>query len=150
MYRYCSETWLHEGIENDILSIPNYNLIRQDRSVGRGGGVCAFVSNSIPYKRWTDLENPLYECLWLSLRPCYIFVDTCDVCKIREEFPPIILFYTLKSLIIYVSRTWCQIVGFIAFKTQQNKHFTDPVIRGILSTLQSYFRQRILLNFNEY
>ena len=36
---------------------------------------------------------------------CYIFVDTCDVCKIREEFPPIILFYTLKSLIIYVSRT---------------------------------------------
>ena len=64
-----SETWLHEGIENDILSIPNYNLVRQDRSVGRGGGVCAFVSNSIPYKRWTDLENPLYECLWLSLRP---------------------------------------------------------------------------------
>ena len=63
---------------------------------------------------------------------CYIFVDTCDVCKIREEFPPIILFYTLKSLIIYVSRTWCQIVGFIAFKTQQNKRFTDPVIRGIL------------------
>ena len=63
-----SETWLHEGIENDILSIPNYNLVRQDRSVGRGGGVCAFVSNSIPYKRWTDLENPLYECLWLSLR----------------------------------------------------------------------------------
>ena len=64
-----SETWLHEGIENDILSIPNYNLVRQDRFFGRGGGVCAFVSNSIPYKRWTDLENPLYECLWLSLRP---------------------------------------------------------------------------------
>ena len=58
-----SETWLHQGIENDILSIPNYNLVRQDRSVGRGGGVCAFVSNSIPYKRWTDLGNPLYECL---------------------------------------------------------------------------------------
>ena len=45
-------------------------MVRQDRSVGRGGGACAFVSNSIPYKRWTDLENPLYECLlWLSLRP---------------------------------------------------------------------------------
>ena len=33
-----SETWLHHGIENDVLSIPNYNLIRRDRSVGRGGG----------------------------------------------------------------------------------------------------------------
>ena len=33
-----SETnWLHEGIENDIPSIPNYNLVRQDRSVGRSG-----------------------------------------------------------------------------------------------------------------
>ena len=63
-----SETWLHHGIENDVLSIPNYNLIRHDTSVGRGGGVCPFVSNSIPYKRWTDLENPLYECLWLCLR----------------------------------------------------------------------------------
>ena len=62
-----SETWLHHGIENDVLSIENYNLVRQDRSVGRGGRV--FISNSIPYKRWTDLENPLYECLWLSLRP---------------------------------------------------------------------------------
>ena len=64
-----SETWFHHGIENDVLSIPNNNLIRRDRSVGRGGWVCAFVSNSISYKRWTDLENPLYECLWLWLRP---------------------------------------------------------------------------------
>ena len=63
------ETWLHHGIQNDVLSIPNYNLIRHDRSVGCGGGVCVFVSNSFPYKRWTDLENPLYECLWLCLMP---------------------------------------------------------------------------------
>ena len=64
-----SETWLHQGIEIDVLSIPSYNLIRQDRSIGRGGGVRAFVPNSIPYKRLTDLENPLYECLRLCLRP---------------------------------------------------------------------------------
>ncbi len=64
-----SETWLHSHIENEVLSIPNYNLIRQDRTFGRGGGVCAFVSNSIPCKRWPGLENPLYECSWLRLRP---------------------------------------------------------------------------------
>ena len=45
------------------------SLIRQDRSVGRGGVVCAFISNSIPNKMWIDLENLLNECLWLSLRP---------------------------------------------------------------------------------
>ncbi len=63
-----SETWLHSGIEGEVLSIPNYNLIRQDRTFGHGGGVCAFVSNSIPYKRWPGLANPFYECLWLRLR----------------------------------------------------------------------------------
>ena len=64
-----SETWLHHGNKNDALSIASYSLIRQDRSVGRCVVVCAFVSNSIPYNRWTDLQNPLNECLWLSLRP---------------------------------------------------------------------------------
>ena len=62
-----SETWLHHGIENDVQSIANYNLIRQDSSFGRVKGVCAFVSSSIPYKIWTDLENLLNECLWLCL-----------------------------------------------------------------------------------
>ena len=32
-----SETWLHHGIKNDALSIANYSLIRQDRSVGPSG-----------------------------------------------------------------------------------------------------------------
>ena len=58
-----SETWLHHGNKNDALSIASYSLIRQDRSVGRCGVVCAFVSNSIPYNRWTDLQNPLNKCL---------------------------------------------------------------------------------------
>ena len=49
-------------------SVYPVDLIRHDRSVGRCGGVCAFVSNSISYKRWTDLDNPLYECLRLCLR----------------------------------------------------------------------------------
>ena len=61
---------------------------------------------------------------------CYIFVDTCDVCKIREEFPPIILFYTLKSLIIYVSRT-IGISGFF-FKKKES---------GIPTPTSNYYYQ---------
>ena len=36
---------------------------RRDRSGGRGGGVCLYVSHSIHSKRRSDLENPLYECM---------------------------------------------------------------------------------------
>ena len=51
-----SETWLHSGIEGEVLSIPNYNLIRQDRTFGHGGDVRAFVSNSIPTKDGLALQ----------------------------------------------------------------------------------------------
>lgn len=46
----CSETWLHEGIEDACLIIPNYNLFRQDRLTltddnrpKRGGGLLTYI-----------------------------------------------------------------------------------------------------------
>ena len=64
-----TETWLHHDIDNDLIQIANYNLFRQDRPSKRGGGVRAFISTSLPCKRWFELENASFECLWLSLRP---------------------------------------------------------------------------------
>lgn len=64
-----SETWLNEQIDSSFVSITGYDLYRLDRLSGRGGGVCAFVSNNIPCKRRLDLENANYECMWLWLRP---------------------------------------------------------------------------------
>ena len=64
-----TETWLHHDIDNDLIQITNYNLFRQDRPSKCGGGVCAFVSTSLPYKRWFELENASFECLRLWLRP---------------------------------------------------------------------------------
>lgn len=64
-----TETWLHDYIDNNILTIPGYNIARRDRHNRIGGGVCAFVSSEIPFKRRSDLESPEHECLWLWLRP---------------------------------------------------------------------------------
>lgn len=42
-----SETWLHAGIPDELVSIPNYFLIRNDRIGMRGGGVACYVHSSL-------------------------------------------------------------------------------------------------------
>ena len=64
-----SDTWLNEQIDSSFVSITGYDLYRLDRLSGRGGGVCAFVSNNIPCKQRLDLKIANYECMWLWLRP---------------------------------------------------------------------------------
>ena len=64
-----TESWLHDQIDSNFLCIPGYNLTRRDRRDRMGGGVCAFVSSNIPFKRRPDLEPPEHECMWLWLRP---------------------------------------------------------------------------------
>lgn len=58
-----TESWLHNGIDNSFLNIPNFNFFRKDRLEGRGGGVCVYISQSIPCKRRLDLENNNFECM---------------------------------------------------------------------------------------
>jgi hypothetical protein len=64
-----TETWLHDTHDCHLINISNFVLNRKDRINGRGGGVCAYVSSSIPCKRRFDLECPLFECMWVWLRP---------------------------------------------------------------------------------
>ena len=63
-----TETWLHELHHSNSIHIPGFSLHRRDRPIGRGGGVCVYISNTIPSKRRLDLENPLYECMWIWSR----------------------------------------------------------------------------------
>ena len=67
-----TESWLNEDIDNNILSINGFNIHRNDRSTGRGGGVCAYISSHIPSKRRQDLENSPYECKLVWLRPYHL------------------------------------------------------------------------------
>ena len=61
-----TETWLHGGVDGSLVNIGGYTLHRRDRSGGRGGAVCLYVSHSIHSKRRSDFENPLYECMWVT------------------------------------------------------------------------------------
>ena len=64
-----TESWLRSDIDDSLLSISAFNLFRKDRIAGRGGGICVYLNNVIPCKRRLDSENPIFECLWLTLHP---------------------------------------------------------------------------------
>lgn len=44
-----SETWLHEYVDNNLISNTEYHQLRCDRKGKRGGGLCLYVKESIKY-----------------------------------------------------------------------------------------------------
>ena len=66
-----TESWLHNGIDDNVLSIAGYVIQWKDHSTRRGG-VCTYVSSSTPFKRKPDLESPDHEVMCLWLRPPHL------------------------------------------------------------------------------
>jgi hypothetical protein len=65
-----TETWPSANIADSVVDISGYTIVRKDRVMHkRGGGVCAFIKSSIGFEIIEELDNPLFECLWLYLRP---------------------------------------------------------------------------------
>lgn len=64
-----TETWFHEKIDDQFVSIENYCIYRRDREHGRGGGVCVYAKKFINSKRLFELDDDQYECMWIWLRP---------------------------------------------------------------------------------
>lgn len=65
-----TETWLLANISSDIVSIPGYKLIRNDRD-GRGGGVCFYVQTLIKVellKCDVLASSVALEQLWITYR----------------------------------------------------------------------------------
>ena len=84
-----SETWLTEAIPNSMVDLPNYTIIRHDRSLGndrngvpkKGGGLACYVRKGIKFSetKFQDLNvsSPHLEMQWLlllleNLRPIVI------------------------------------------------------------------------------
>ena len=48
-----TETWLHENVPDTAAELPNFSLIRSDRTIAsgkvRGGGLCLYVN-----RRWCN------------------------------------------------------------------------------------------------
>ena len=53
-----TEAWIHDGISNDYLQIPDYSIVTRhdhnDTTQGRGGGILIYVHTSI-----NACESPL-------------------------------------------------------------------------------------------
>ena len=57
-YYYC---WC------SLFDIPCYDFVSKPRRTGKGGGVAAYVSDSISWLRRDDLEDDTIECIWLEI-----------------------------------------------------------------------------------
>ena len=64
-----TETWFHDVIFDSFISVDGYEVHRKDRQLGRGGGVCIYLSQFLKGKRCLDLKSPHFECMWVWLRP---------------------------------------------------------------------------------
>ena len=63
------ETWLQEHIHDNIISIPDFNVVRRDRIEGQHGGICVYVRRTIRYKVLQNLFNTNFEAIWLVINP---------------------------------------------------------------------------------
>ena len=65
-----TETWLSSNVPNSAINLCGYSLLRHDRSDGRrGGGVCVFVKDTLPFIHLKEIESHEYESLWILLKP---------------------------------------------------------------------------------
>lgn len=62
-----TETWLNPQIQNSLLEIENFNLIRNDRLYSRGGGTRLYVRHGISYAKNAEFSNKLVEMQSITL-----------------------------------------------------------------------------------
>ena len=86
-----------QQIPDEILNIDGYETIRNDRNHKRGGGVCIFLKQNIPYKRWINLESDKKETLWITIRPSKLPRDITNITIVGVYHPPLSNNHDLKS-----------------------------------------------------
>jgi hypothetical protein len=64
----ATETWLHDGIEDGLIQLPNYIHHRNDRQNRKGGGACVWIHTSMTAKRLLPTNQPEFlDSVWLSI-----------------------------------------------------------------------------------
>ena len=61
-----SETWLDESISDCNIELSDYIIFRNDRN-RHGGGVMAYVRESLPVKGRPDIEENNAKSIWLEV-----------------------------------------------------------------------------------
>ena len=81
-----TETWLSPSIPDNLVSLPNFNLFRNDRSVSSGGGVCAYISSNIHSRRLPQYECPSIESMVVSKTKKVTSLNFCYFIGCRVPF----------------------------------------------------------------
>jgi len=126
-----------------LVGIPNYTLFRRDRLRGKGGGVCAYVRNSIScsvFVPGSDVESRPsdVEILWLvfSLRDCHYFMACCYHPP-KPQYNTSVFIDVLSSDIDYINSLYPDAVIIIAGDFNQlNTSFLD-VDHGLVQMVSS-------------
>lgn len=64
-----TESWLQSHVHDNVVALDGFNLVRRDRVDTIHGGVCTFIKDNINFTILEDLEDSLFEALWIKLRP---------------------------------------------------------------------------------
>ena len=62
-------SWLRSYVQDNIVALSGFNLVRKDRVDITQGGVCVYIRDNINFTILEDLGDPSFEALWLKLRP---------------------------------------------------------------------------------
>ena len=75
----CTETHLNDSVDDDVIMIPSYSILRNDRN-RHGGGTAIYIRESLKYKRRNDFELPRMELIWVELTissNCIFLIGVC-------------------------------------------------------------------------
>lgn len=61
-----SETWLDTSVTDGEIRINGYNVVRKDRGC-KGGGVCLYIKDNLPFNCRTDLDQEGLEGVWVDI-----------------------------------------------------------------------------------
>ena len=61
------ETWLNNDINDALIALPGYTVIRQDREQKKGGGVLVYVRESLTFKQLKIINREQCEIIWCQV-----------------------------------------------------------------------------------
>ena len=64
-----TETWLRDHIDDNVVNVSGFRLVRLDRINSQHGGVCLYVRNNIQCNIVQDLLDSNFEIVWVHIRP---------------------------------------------------------------------------------